>query len=648
MKKTLPLLLVGLLGLGIGFLAFSGAGDSGDGLAGTGNRGALEPGGTELVAVGRSEDAEPERAPVGAVVPDLEDEPAAGVEPPEFEPYTTTALKGTITLIDEHGNGPFLEDGSFFLYLWDRGETSYHEVTVERGEWETDLPSGVRLSLGEVELGERPTIFLAPEGQPIEIPLSGFLELDAQWPAATRLRVRARDTGAELNEVTLVHGRGRTVIGTHPGHFGAESHLLKSVPSPIELPLVPGARMDEGVSYFARAPGYSWNRIHLACGDGRTHDLYLDPSGSLSVELSEFDPITFPSFRLWRLSPGGQWENSVLYERALEWEREFEIEGLPAGDFRATVDIGGIWNRVSRLASEDVKIFPGLEASVSLQLAEGPQYDRATLAGTVIVPREWDLPGFRLHLRLTSDTVSERDGTRMQSGIELSAVEGRDDAWTFRFEKLVVGTWRVGVSPTMFATFVELPREGVQDCVIEVPKPAVANVRCIDRHTREDIEVESLQWRSSPSYTNQRRQAEPAGRPGRFTFRAPVGEVSLVARGEGIRHDVERFELLEGENELVLELRRAAGIVLALRAGGRPLEWPADLDADAVHTENEDWGWYTYSVNDGKLTLYVSEPGSYRVEVETLEGYDPVPAFDVLVAPASFTEHEISLHPASD
>lgn len=572
----------------------------------------------------RDEIALPEQAPT---------EPEVVEEDLEVRPYVTRNLSGTLTLLDEHGNGPFLEDGAFGFWLWQGEDRSYHEVIVERGKWETLLPADVRISLGEVELGGRVAAFLAEDGPPIEIPPSGVLDLEAYLPHKSILRVYDMTSREELNDVTVVFRPKSEASVTHPGSFGAENRVVEGVNSPIELEARAGYRIDESLTYYVKAAGYGWGRITLKHSTGGAHEIFLRSGGALAVKLSEFEPDLFPTFRLWSFG-------RPFAEVPLEWEREFQIDDIPAGYYFAAVEIGRDWNNVVRIASEEVEIHPGAVTSIQLTLDEGPEYKRADLTGTLIVPSEWKLPSFRILLRLQDKVASRRESFRMASSVELANIPGREDAWSFRFPELIEGTWQFGIEPTLYATRiqVEVDREG--EIEIRVPPPADWIVKARDPHTGNAAAIEELEYNVPGGYTTQAKAGERIeGRVGEFSIRAPQGRVTITARGENYWEARERVVLDAPEGEVVIDVPSLCGVQVAITHNGSRISWGESYvmlkDSEGAILD------INASLDDSAVVLYAKEPGAYIVELHELEGYQAPSPIDVLIEAAEVAEIEI-------
>ena len=554
-----------------------------------------------------------------------------------IKPYVTHDLNGTLTLLDEFGNGPFLEDGTFAFWLWQEDDASYHEVQVERGVWETVLPHGVRISLAEVELGGRIAAFNAEGGPPIAVPASCYLELEAYLPKASRLRVYANDTRAELDQVTVVMERRGITYRQHPGEFGEENRVVENASSPIELEVVSGVRIDEFVTYFIRAPGYGWESLKMQHSVGGTYNVYLEPAGSLEVNLSEFDPGLFPAFRLWRYG-------KPFLVHPLSWERELKFDHIDEGLYLASVDIGPNWRNLERLGEAEVQIHAGGMTVVDLELSAGKKHERGQLKGTLVVPPEWDLQSFRILLRLSGAVASKRDSMRLATDVELANVPGRENAWRFDFPDLIAGTWKFGVEPTLFTINVEVTSEESEDTVIELPPPADWIVRTIDRDTREPALVEELRYLVPDCYTSQARLAERGSRSNEFKIRAPLGRVVLRTAGEGYRSSSKSVVLDAATGEIELEVRGECGVTLTGRLGRRQIPWKENWRVWA-NERGGDGRTYESELGDGSMRLFFSEPGEYIIKVEVTDDDEFVVASEVhvVVEAGSFSSAEVEL-----
>lgn len=551
-----------------------------------------------------------------------------------IEPYVTRDLSGTLTLTDEFGNGPFLQSGTFAFWLWEQDETSYHEVQVENGEWETVLPGGVRISLAEVELGGRVAAFIAEDGPPIDVPANGYLELEAYLPKVSTLRVVAAESGVELDQITVVVERKGLPFRQHPGETGFENQVVEGASSPIELRAVQGVRIDEEVTYFVMAPSFAWTSFVMKHSIGGAYQVALKPAGSLLVRLSDDDPDPGPVFRL-------RQRGVPVLRYWLGWGKELLIENLAAGDYNASVEIGRDWRFVHRLGEAEVKIHAGGRTVLDLEITDGPDFDHAPLRGIVVVPSEWELSSFRLLLRLKGEIALRSESLALASSVELANVEGRDDAWHFDFPDLIASEWLVGVEPTLYAVKVQVAVGESEQIEIAVPPPADWVVRTVDRHTGEPAFVDEVRYSVPGGYTSEKRLAEKGGAANEFKIRAPFGRVVLVAEGAGYRRAIARIELDASEGEYVFEVGSECGVDMALRSGGRSVQWPEEAWTAVSKEWDGDGHSYGEEIQGEKMRVFFTHPGEYQLEIIDLEGYSEVPAFRVIVEVGTFTEVEV-------
>jgi hypothetical protein len=201
-------------------------------------------------------------------------------------------LHGTFVVRDERGVEHAHESGGFVLrplvtdVVADGAvsplRTQGQVITVANGRWQAKLDRRTTQAfVSHVELGGRAAL-VGKDAEIVAIPAAGALELRADWHARTLLRVTGWDTGSDLSDVDVIcftQANRSSMIPTgidDPGSRGAPRVVSRAARSPItitpDLDLLPFAR-----GYFwARAPGYGWDRIELDLGQGGGRRAHLD------------------------------------------------------------------------------------------------------------------------------------------------------------------------------------------------------------------------------------------------------------------------------------------------------------------------------------------------------------------------------------
>jgi hypothetical protein len=321
------------------------------------------------------------------------------------------------------------------------------------------------------------------------------------------------------------------------------------------------------------------------------------------------------------------------------------ITDLLPGKCIVSAEMGKSFRNPVVLAQQQVEISAGETTRVSLSLADPPRSEKpAPLAGTLYLPPDWsDLePDLWFEILERPDLEeSVRPRARFSS---MQPVEGTPGLYRWSAGKVPPGKYVATIHAVEMQFPVDVPPEGNEEVRLEIGEPADVSVHLVDE-SGADAEVKSVHWygERAPGKTGGGLESatyDPATRT--YQFRAPAGRVVIHIWDRRFRFINETIDLDPGPNEHTIHLERSCGIILSLRDGDAKVKWPEyrypsveSLGAEGAEAGSGDdpSGYY----------MAVSAPGRYRVKVPEVDGYEPVPAFEIDVAKGEFVTRNVAL-----
>jgi hypothetical protein len=297
------------------------------------------------------------------------------------------------------------------------------------------------------------------------------------------------------------------------------------------------------------------------------------------------------------------------------------LEGLAAGAWGITLEKGD-WFRVPiRFGGASTTVAPATHATVTLVVAVEPSAPPTIeVGGTLFLPPAWGSdvtlvfePG-RMLGAWSADTLR-----RPLDGLQNVA------AGEFRWPSLRVftGKYMLHVEGTGFRTVLDV-RPETRHVTIVVPEPATVTVRTVDAESGAPIpwpEGAAPGWYANAEgwdagWTHGEVVADG---PGVFTFRAPLGKVTIDAHPEGYAWVRRVEEVRAGQNTFELRLARVSGVEIELRDGATVLPWPAGCTPQLKH------------VGTGRGPAYWSgnkvaaeQAGEHELTLDSPDGYAPI------------------------
>lgn len=580
---------------------------------------------------------------------DVESEPKTALEAPVAPASAANDrspdVEGTLSLEQPDGTKELVAEANFKLIAWTGNSGRHVDVEVHGGRWAArflgELAGNVtRVQFTGVHIAQRLAVVREP-ADAVAIPPDKQIAVSVFFPASTILRVVDAASGAELDGVDLVRSSSFSNHGgAHPGLDIDAIALARHLSSPVDLATLDHDREFGVLDLVVGAPGHAWTKITVDTRTGGERVLRLELGGSLRLTTVDNSGSRAVQLRLRRAG------SSPLLSVPCGRAGELAIDGLEAGPLSITAELGEWFDDPVELGRAETEIVAGREARATLTIEPAPRAEMASASGIVVVPAEWKVERLTLSLDLLGtplDSASDR--------IELDARRLEDHAngdtvFAWSHEKLQVGRYELEVYRPQASVVIDVPSGGRSDFRFELAPPAELLVRVVDDVTGDDAEVPGLLWNPRrPEGVNGGGldNAEFDAKTKRFTIRAPVGLIDLMlAFGSPYEHRTDSVTLAPGRQEHTLRVRRATTIEVALRDGEAVLPFPNEWQA---HIESED-GKPIFASSTMSVTLRtysVPTAGRYRVKLDPINGYEPIPDQLVDVAEAKTTRLEVAL-----
>jgi len=603
--------------------------------------------------VPESQAAVPEDLPAASPAPALQaasqsertlvETPVAVEEEPEAP---SVMLKGRVILVDDSGAELGKLDGKLSIVCWTSNSGGHAELEITNGTFEVDVEGIDKLSVDNIEFGGRGA--LAEDSSQYYPVDQGPIVIRAHWPRMLLLSVLSEETRAHLNEVTLVMTTSWLDDDMqHPGRVTKGRQALSDGYSPVELrPSIQDARSG-GTTYFVHSPGFAWKPIQLDLSKGGEREIRLDAGGDVEIRTQGPMPKGGALLRLRQSGVGG---SRPFAEVPLRGEGPVEITGLLPGIYAATVEVGEWYDDPLVSGRVEIEVKAGERGQYELVLDPPPELVLAPLAGTVVVPAEWNLDTFQLTAEFDGTSPDGRDGERELSMSDMKKLTEKD-AWAFQFGELPTGTYLLELDGGGWPELVEYPLQvtldpaGLLNVRLEVPPPATVVIRLVDPASGEVAGITSIHWGALPTSSDYARSLLTITRDdeaGRFEFLAPIGWISVGAFGNGYDSLREKVEIHVGQNEFRFELERDCPLVILLLDGEAPVPFPEDYYPDPEHLDGEGRLLYTSSSGAGFKTG-LNKPGRYVFDIPEVPGFEPIPQQTITVKRGEQTKHVIQL-----
>jgi hypothetical protein len=333
-------------------------------------------------------------------------------------------------------------------------------------------------------------------------------------------------------------------------------------------------------------------------------------------------------------------------EVAVDGRDEILVEGLPAGEYDVSVELGAMVGalRVRGRASAVIEQ-KGL-VEVALVLEPPAESRRVSLEGTLVVPSEWSFPMFSLYVELQdAPTAGQVVLTRLRSD-ELRSTDEGPDTYAWDAGLVQPGLYELTFSPVNQHVLVTVGESGATNVRFEIPPPGWVSVRVAEGTSGFPAELDELSWHPKlPSGIHGTGAEVVALDPGTAAcrFRATGGQI-IVRTGGPIyeRTETEVDVVPERPTEVLVRARRACGILIRLLDGATPVPWGQDWEVAVIDDDDELAGraWTVHA--DGHVRL-VGRPGVYRLRFQSAAGFLPIPEREVHVDGRHVVDHVVEL-----
>ncbi len=318
----------------------------------------------------------------------------------------------------------------------------------------------------------------------------------------------------------------------------------------------------------------------------------------------------------------------TLVEIAFDGREQLSIDGLRPGSYHAFVENDG---SSTKLATAKADIRAGERTVVDLHAPAPPSSAKAMLRGTLVIPEEYDVSGWVLEVGY-------------ERSLSVPAQMKRDPAspetWSWTAGELPTGTYLLRLEPLGCAIEIELGEWGRDDVQIVAPPPGLVSVDVVERDSLRSVVIDGLRWSGPFSSADNRVTADPV--TGRFEFRAPCGEIEIIAISTEYRGSRWGVQVGPGRTETTLEVSRFTYLTIELRDAHTKVPWEDTWDLRAEPIDGGRPARHSGDVNHNPR-LYFDRAGRYRLHVGPIPGFQPVPVTEIDIVLGESIDHVIHL-----
>jgi hypothetical protein len=324
------------------------------------------------------------------------------------------------------------------------------------------------------------------------------------------------------------------------------------------------------------------------------------------------------------------------------------FEGLVPGRYVVQAEIGEWFRGPLILGAAPVEVSAGARAAVRLELKDRPvPGSKVPLEGMLVFPGEWEDRRIAIDFE-PMDRPQAKTGEGIRVELEsMEPVAGRSGHYRWSAGVVVPGKYLATIREFELQVIVDVGPAGRKDAEIRIGAPTEIEVRVVDAETGAPADVERLWWncrRPEESTGGSSHWAPRADGLGVFSFQAPAAEIELSAHAVGYEWNEEHVTARPIEkNVFTLKLKRSCGLIVTVREAEGAL--PYDLIDDAIDVRDNSGSdavrGSSSDRNEHRLTL--DGPGTYKVTIGKLPGYQPVEPVTVEVPPGKFVNHEVML-----
>lgn len=558
-------------------------------------------------------------------------------------------IDGIVIVTDAKGRETLDADGELIIVGRNSDERREEPVTVTSGRFHFGLPGWRVVSIDRMTLGGRPAFEDRSSNWPDYIyPKSGpHLVLRVLSSQPSLVHFIDATSGAELTNLSLFH---EVDDPSDPGDEHGEKkkiegELRRGVNSPIEF----DAQVTEGCVRWedtveVRAPGYAPASFEVDHRHGGSWFVPMVRVGSLSVTVVGAPPgaeveIDRPDgneeLRIaMREQQGADYDGDCICSNQIEPGAPVRFESLPAGKYVANAVVGPELMRVS-LARCGFELVATQHLELKLTCRSIEHAAHVPVAGTLEVPEEWGDRNFKLEIVPVRRPDLWRDNCRTLSSEDMTCDVGSPRVYHWKFVNIESATYCFRVFEFDLSVERTVDPKGSEGVRLVAPNCGDVALRIVDAESGAPVDASSVEWCSDagPGIYGRVYYLQQSERSQLLEGRVPIGRGAVgdlggpVLIGDGFLVEEEPFEIHAGRNEFTLHARRTPRIQLALSFEGWRVPWTSDVRCDVMPVDHD--GELVGEGGGDTHTLHVSRPGRYRIEISTIVGFDPIPAFEV-------------------
>lgn len=559
--------------------------------------------------------------------------PVAGTEEDEI------TIQGRIVLTREDGTEDSTANGSFQCIVFEENIGTPQSVTVIAGTFAFRVPPATKsLRFSDARLGLRRAHF--SDDTQVRLPVPTPFTLRAYLAIPLTLRVRDDDSRSDLSDVQIVSTDEWEKDDLEVPDLHTASNVVQAATSPVRIDS--STFESRSLTFFASAPGHAWGRLKVDPTRGGEHSIFLRRGGDLELTVIGATPNPDHQLRLYRL---GAESPQPSFESALLTGSPTRITGLLPAVYEIRAEIG-LWFKQPRILGKVTQeVVVGTTAFATLTIAPIETPPKLPFRGQLIIPNGWEPSDFGLRIEPVNGVGTD---VNLDSS-ELREVSTNPRVLEFDAGDLEPTLYELELYPLPYSVTHDLVAPGETNFRFELPPPARVIVRLVDRSTGQLALVSEVYWnfeRPARVSGGSLEPAEPNDDGTQHEFMAPVGTISLTVMDDGYLPASKQIEVAVGTNEVTIELERACGAILTLRAGTRPILIPEDHEIEMVGLDGVGSVLSTTYDSDGAWRRFtLSHPGRYRVTVADLSSYEPIAPFEIEIPAGTFVEHAIQITP---
>jgi hypothetical protein len=595
--------------------------------------------------VARGQDLPPE-PPAASTDPQVPERAETSAPPPDPKP-AAIHLRGSVTLFEHIDVDTPLPppDGTFDLAVLTSSATLRQKITVQSGDFEVEVPPSSELEIRTFRFGDRVAWIRGESRRPI--PDDARLELVATCLASRRLDVVDEADGKPLEDVVVLVA---STPDEHPGVRRAHDLLVDRKPSPVELApffsrLATRERVAARSSLWVGAKDHAFRRVELDFDRGSDSlRVALERCGSLTVHLH--GDADFAKRALW-LRLVSKRERTLYLASHVFFSSAVRIDGVRPGTFEVDV-VRGDRASARSYGGAVAEIEAGHDTEVTIDVAPPPEFaaNEVPITGTIELPAAWGMLHDMYFERIDASIVEEKQ--IQLSDLLLERAEPR--TMRFQLSTRQLGLWSVDIwadNEVRFGGEFVVGPEGATDLFFAIGEPARLSLDYFDGSTGERLSrpgdnIINANWNSTGA-TDFAWGGDISHHSGRLSLLVPIGPITVRSELSGYAPVTERFRIGAGDNKHATRFWPPVGIEAQLTVDGKAMtmefrEVPIglrSLDGRGTTIESSGIGsWFR---------VYVDQPGRYEVSVLPLDGFSPVPTFEIELRPGKLKRVDIPL-----